>query len=82
VINEKALRRVSDADRKILDQHLEQAVTKIDEANLQDNQNAMTAILNQGLQLVPVEELAREEIDAIRKSLVIELEAQGIVPAL
>lgn len=52
LIQEKALKRLSEADRQILQEAIEKAVSKINAQIRKDNQEAMKALAQQGIELV------------------------------
>jgi TRAP-type C4-dicarboxylate transport system substrate-binding protein len=51
VIKEKALKRLSDADRKVVDETLQATFRELDQINRQDNEQALATLEQQGIAL-------------------------------
>jgi len=65
-ISNKAFKKLSPADQEIVHEVMTRTYSELDDANLVDNEEALQALLNTGIELVP---LAVEEVDEIRSIL-------------
>jgi len=65
-VDNKAFRKISAADQEIVREVMTRTYSQLDDANLEDNQEALQALLNTGIETVA---LAEDEVNEIRTIL-------------
>jgi TRAP-type C4-dicarboxylate transport system substrate-binding protein len=74
IIDQKAFKKISDVDQKIVRAVMEQVALKIDRQSRQDNINAIKALQSQGIEILQV-----DEVSALELKNVMEVENKKII---
>ena len=81
-IDQRSFNRISAEDQKVVDNHMREAFRRIDEQNRKDNAEALTALQDQGIELVKLNgEQRKDWQDKTRTAADIYVEKAGISTA-
>lgn len=80
VFSDKALARLSPADRQVVTEVMKKVCQRLDERNREENQAALEALKKQGVKVVPASALMHEEWKAVAAKATTNLMEQGLFP--